>query len=108
MKIGVTVVALALLAAALASPALAAGPPKGRYNCASGYYIKIKAGNKYAFSVSPGGKFKYKKAGHKIVFTSGYLKKDWFGVLRKDANGGDPIIDLHLKSDPGAGDHCEK
>jgi hypothetical protein len=100
---GAATVALAL---ALAVPAFASGPPTGTYDCASGYSLKIKAGHAYKFSVGKGGGYDYKAGTHKLVFTSGYLKKDWYGKFRRDTTNA-PIIDLILKDHSGS-DSCYK
>lgn len=99
--------AVAVSSALVASPVAATTPPTGRYNCASGYYLKIKPGKQYRFTVAPGGKFVYYPKSHKIVFKTGYLHKDWYGKFRRDAKTGSPIIALLLKHGPGS-DTCYK
>ena len=81
------------------------GTPVNRYDCTSGYYIKIKPRHHYKFSVGKGGKFAYKPANQKIVFKTGYLHKDWYGGFRRDANTHDPIVDIYLKDGSGS-DTC--
>lgn len=104
-KLAAVVTATAVGAATLAVPALAQVPPVDRYNCTSGYYIKIKPKHHYKFSVGKGGKFAYKPARQKIVFKTGYLHKDWYGGFRRDPNTKDPIVDIYLKDGSGS-DTC--
>jgi hypothetical protein len=103
-RIVVATVATVIIGAWAASLAFAAGPPSGTYYCSSGYSLKILKSH-YRFTVAPGGNFTYAAATHKLTFTSGYLKRDWYGKFRRDATSHSPIIDLFLKDGSG-GDSC--
>jgi hypothetical protein len=102
------VAALAALGAALAASAFGVSPKPDTYYCSSGYQLKIKPRHHYKFSVGDAGKYRYKSASHKLIFKTGYLHKDWYGVFRRDDNTGKwAIIDLELKDHSGS-DFCER
>jgi hypothetical protein len=108
MKRALAVAAAIGVSGLLAAPALAAGPKPDTYYCESGYSLKIKSNDRYKFSVGDAGKYKYKSASHKVVFKTGYLAKDWYGVFRRDVNTHKPtVIDLELKDHSGS-DLCER
>jgi hypothetical protein len=103
------------LVLALASFAVAKPPPIGKYQCYQyspyvGYlysgWFKLVSAEKYKVSSGETGKYKYRAATKKIVFTSGpYDRWDWFGKYRRD-NTGNPVIDVIAKDDPSLKQNC--
>lgn len=95
----------ALLTAALALPASAAGPSKGTYECFDlGYYFTLKGKGKYKVQTGGGGKWKSK--GSKVTFKTGPMDFA-YGEYRKDSTGA-PVIDLYFKQDKSFADNCPK
>jgi hypothetical protein len=85
------VLAVALtLVCALAAPAMASGPPRGKYGCTigSGYAgdLRILSNHRYRLNRSKIGRFRV-RPGHKLTFPSGVWHKLFKGRWYKTSNG---------------------
>ena len=105
-----------LLMLAFAGGATAKPPPIGKYQCYQysayvGYlysgWFKLVSAEKYkVFGGAGSGRYKYRAATKKVVFTSGpYERYGWFGKYRRD-NTGNPVIDLIDRADPSLKQNC--
>jgi len=90
LRIGLALVLVVLLTSALAAPALASGPPRGKYGCTigSGYAgdLRILSNHRYRLNKSKIGRFRV-RAGHKLTFPSGVWHKLFKGRWYKTTDG---------------------
>ncbi len=111
-------IALAVVAALAlsAGTAVAKPPPVGKYQCYQylplvGYlyqgFFKLVNAEKYKVGgVSEPGRYKYRAAKKKVVFTSGpYERYGWYGKYRRDSKG-NPVIDVIDKANPSVKQNC--
>ena len=81
-----------LLAFAFAAPAMASGPPTGKYGCVIGSEsqfagdLHVLSGHRYRLNKSKVGHFRV-RAGHKLTFPSGVWHKLFKGRWLKTTDG---------------------
>jgi hypothetical protein len=90
LRSGVALVLALVLVCALASPAIASGPPLGKYGCTigSGYAgdLRILSNHRYRLNKSKIGRFRV-RSGHKLTFPSGVWHKLFKGRWYKSSTG---------------------